>query len=65
MEKTGVTLSFTKDRDTKNTVRFAETVAEGDPSRIDTIYVQKHFLKDLGYKDGDTVNVTVEVVKGG
>jgi len=42
------TIEFVKERDTKNTVRFAEVVADDDQPAIGTLYVQKFALKDLG-----------------
>lgn len=38
------TLTFTRERDTKNAVRYQEDVAEGQATVIGTLYVQKHAL---------------------
>lgn len=38
-------IQFTKDRDTKNTVRYAENVPEDDAEVIGTLYVKKFFAK--------------------
>jgi hypothetical protein len=35
------TLRFTREKETKNTVRFEENVAEGKPPVIGSLYVQK------------------------
>lgn len=35
------TARFTREKETKNTVRFEENVAEGQPPRVGTLYVQK------------------------
>lgn len=51
-------LTFIKEKDTKNTGRFAEQVAEGEPTVIGTLYVQKHFCKGA-----TELKVTIEVVK--
>jgi hypothetical protein len=39
------TLTFTLERETKNTIRYAEE-SNGTPQAIGTIYVQKHILGD-------------------
>lgn len=38
-------IKFTKERDTKNTVRFNEVVAEDAAAVIGTLYVQKWFVQ--------------------
>lgn len=38
------TLKFTKEKETKNAVRFNEQVADGAPTVIGQLYVQKHAL---------------------
>lgn len=48
-------LIFEKERDTKNTVRYAEI---GDVPNIGTIYIQKHAVAKTGLKD--RIKVTVE-----
>ena len=47
---------FQMDKETKNTVRYAE-VTEGKPPAIGTIYIQKWFL---GKKMPDKLKVTEE-----
>jgi len=42
-EKT-VTVCFSKEKDTKNTVKFAEVPEEGKPTVIGSLYVQKWFV---------------------
>ena len=37
------TVTFTKERDTKNTVKFAEDQQDGQPPVIASLYVQKWF----------------------
>jgi len=39
-----VTLHFEIERETKNTVRYAEVAESGQPPRIGTLYVQKWAL---------------------
>jgi hypothetical protein len=48
------TLSFTKEKDTKNTVRFSEDVVPGQPPIIGTLYLQKWAVGSVS-----KVNVTV------
>jgi hypothetical protein len=54
-------LSFTFEKATKNTLRFTEDVASdlGTPA-IGTLYVQKAVLKELDYKDGQKLHVSLE-----
>lgn len=49
--------TFTKERDTKNKVRFQE---DEEPFAIDKLYVSKKFLKELG--DPENLKVTIEPV---
>ena len=53
------TCTFTKEKETKNTVKFAEDVQEGQAPICGTLYLQK-------YAVGSTtrVQVTVEPVAG-
>jgi hypothetical protein len=54
-------ISFTFEKETKNTLRFTEDVASNlDTPAIGTLYVQKGTLKELGYKDGSKLHVTLE-----
>lgn len=55
-KKTVVT--FTKERETPNTVRYQEVVAEGDPALIRTLYIQKFAAKDLG--SPESIKITIE-----
>lgn len=36
-----VSIKFTKEKDTKNTVKFEEVPEEGTPKRIGSLYLQK------------------------
>lgn len=51
-------LSFTREKDTKNTVRFAEVVPDDDSPIVGTLYVQKHALKALGSPDSLSVSIS-------
>ncbi len=52
---TELTLTFTREKDTKNTVRYREVVPDGDPGVVGSIYVQKFALKELGQPEQLTV----------
>ena len=53
-------LTFEREKETKNTVRFQEVVAEGDEPVIGPLYVQKHFLADRDGYDHDRLEVTIQ-----
>ena len=55
MERKTKTVQFEKDKDTKNTVKFAEVQTQGEPQIIGTLYVQKWFAGDAA-----KLKVTVE-----
>ena len=54
MEKKTKTVQFEKEKDTKNTVKFAEVQTPGEPLIIGTLYEQKWFV-------GDTAKLKVTV----
>lgn len=56
------TIRFKQEKVTKNTVRFTEVIADMDTPVIGTLYVQKYALKEIGYKEGQPLKVTMEVV---
>lgn len=56
MEKKIKTIEFQKEKDTKNTVRFAEVSSPGEPQIIGSLYLQKWFVQDA-----TKLKVTVEV----
>ena len=43
MDKVEKTVMFKKEKETKNTVKYNEVPAEGQPPIIGTLYVQKWF----------------------
>ncbi len=49
------TLRFVKEKDTKNTVKFAEQPEEGQPQVIGSLYVQKWWTANAA-----SVTVTLE-----
>jgi hypothetical protein len=56
MEKKTKTVQFQKEKDTKNTVKFAEVQTQGEAPIIGSLYVQKWFVGDA-----TNLKVTVEV----
>ncbi len=55
MPQKSKTVQFEKEKDTKNTVKFAETQTQGEAPIIGTLYVQKWFVGDAA-----KLKVTVE-----
>jgi len=54
-------LSFTKDRETKGTIRYAEDASEDRPEPyIGTLYVRKFALATIDTPESITVTVTVK-----
>lgn len=51
-----ITVKFTQERETKNTVRYAE---DGDPDThaVGTLYVQKSHLEKIGTPETLTVTI--------
>lgn len=60
--KNATKLTFAFERETKNTIRFQEQVADQlDTPQIGTLYVAKATLKSLGWKQGNTLSITLEL----
>jgi hypothetical protein len=55
-------LNFEFEKETKNTIRFAE-VDEGDGLKVGTLYLQKSALKSLGYQNGDIIQVSLKAIQ--
>ena len=55
-------LSFQRERETKNTVRYEEQVTDAPPV-VGTLYLQKYALNRLGNPDG--LRVTIEATAAG
>lgn len=56
-----ITLVFKEERDTKNTIRFQEQVNDDlDSQKIGTVYVAKSALKEMGWKRGQNLCVTIK-----
>ena len=56
MEKKTRTIQMTKEKDTKNTVKFAEVQTQGEPPIIGTLYIQKWFAAEAA-----NLKVTIEM----
>jgi hypothetical protein len=56
MDKKTKAVQFEKEKDTKNTVKFAEAQTPGEPPIIGSLYVQKWFVGQA-----TKLKVTVEV----
>jgi hypothetical protein len=55
-------VKFIPERITKNTVRFQEQLlSDMDVPVIGTLYVQKTALAKMGYKEGNTLIINMEV----
>lgn len=56
-------VKFHQEKVTKNTIKFTEEtdILDTAPVDIGAIYVQKHALASIGYKEGQTLIVTIEV----
>ncbi len=53
-----ITVYFDKEKDTKNTVKFAERERDDGPPVMGTAYVQKYVLKQLG--NPNSIKLTIE-----
>ena len=61
---TTLVVTFEFEKATKNTIRFKESdVGPLDVARIGTLYVPKTTLKALNYKEGQKLEVTLNVQK--
>ena len=54
MNEKNKTIQFTKEKDTKNTVKFSEVQTQGEAPIVGTLYVQKWFV-------GDATNLKVTI----
>lgn len=59
-----IIVQFVAERDTKNTIRFAEVLTGPlDTPKIGTLYVSKGTLKELGYVEGKKLSVEVNIAE--
>lgn len=57
-----VSVSFELEKETKNTIRFKETVADMlDTPKVGTIYVPKATLKEIGYTAGSKLIMELHI----
>ena len=63
MEKS-ITRAFVAGRITKNTHLFNEVEQEGLVLLTGNIYVKKAALKELGWKEGESLEVTIKRLEG-
>lgn len=57
-----VTVSFEMEKETKNTIRFKEVVADMlDTPKVGTIYVPKQTLKAIGYAQGKQLKMDLYI----
>lgn len=56
-----ITIKFEYERTTSGAVRFQEVLEnELDAPKIGQFYVKKPTLGELGWKEGDTITVTID-----
>lgn len=53
-----LTINFIQERETKNTVRFAEEESLDGPPVVGTLYVQKYALRRLGNPAKITITIS-------
>lgn len=57
-----MTVKFTMEKATKNTIRFTEIrESDLDASKVGTVYVPKATLKELGWSEGKVLTVDLNV----
>ena len=55
---------FEVEKDTKSTIRFKEAdIGPLDTPKVGTIYVPKASLKEIGYVEGQRLEITLAVAK--
>ena len=55
-------ITLTMEKATKNTIRFEEVLeSELDAPKIGSIYIPKSTLSELGWKEGKTLTIEMEV----
>ena len=55
-----VTLEFRAEKETKNTVKYQEVVAQDEKPRVGTLYVQKQTLAEMGIGTNGTLIVELK-----
>lgn len=59
-----ISVFLSEDKKTKRTIRFSEDIKEYEDKILGQIYVPKKTLNEIGYKEGDELEVTLSVKKG-
>lgn len=55
-------VTFEFEKETKNTIRFQEVIAENETPVCGTIYIQKSALKELKYETGKQIEIDIKVI---
>lgn len=59
-----MTIVLKMEKATKNTIRFEEVLeSELSAPKVGTIYVPKSTLGEIGWKEGDTLEISIGVAK--
>lgn len=59
-----MTIALKMEKATKNTIRFEEVLeSELSAPKVGTIYVPKSTLGEIGWKEGDTLEISIGVAK--
>lgn len=59
-----MTITLKMEKATKNTIRFEEVLeSELSAPKIGTVYVPKSTLGEIGWKEGDTLEISIGVAK--
>lgn len=59
-----MTITLKMEKATKNTIRFEEVLeSELSAPKVGTIYVPKSTLGEIGWKEGDTLEISIGVAK--
>lgn len=53
--------SFTKEKETKNTIRFIENTEGQSETVLGTVYVPKSSLKEIGWSEGKNLVIELSV----
>ena len=57
-------VKFEVEKDTKSTIRFKETgIGPLDTPKVGTLYVPKATLKEIGYEEGQQLEISLAVAK--
>ena len=51
---------FTVERETKNTIRFAEVVEPGESAKVGVVYIPKGTLAEIKWADGKTIKLSLK-----